>query len=193
MAAADPTPTGPALNAMTERLRKAIRVYVAAERRWSRRLMQYSDDRHPSVQDAERRSDEAETEVDAALAAILARLAEPHTDAGVKLGDGRLRDAVQAVVSCSMVRSALDARDPRRDHVSQVGVGMELLRALAAALAQAGQDAEAKNRRTTDLDLRLAFQSGALWAVSHPGARGVEMTSASHTYATRTTTGAPHG
>ncbi len=66
---------------------------------------------------------------------------------------------------------------------------------LAAARAEAAtarNDARAE-RETHSRSLRLAFQDGAIWAVGHRGAKGQEMIDASHTYATRTTTGAPHG
>jgi hypothetical protein len=52
-------------------VKRLIKKYADDERRWARRLMQYSDDKHPNVKEAQRLSDATKNDLDAALDAIL--------------------------------------------------------------------------------------------------------------------------
>ncbi len=167
MTAADPTPTptGPALDAMAERLAEAL-FFTAT---WTNKESVWAD----LVKDRTRFTRGVIRGFREQAAAILARLAEPRTraaslhddlhgplhDRGVAPGCGQLRRAAQAVVDAG--KSA----GPLTGGLGTTRVPHALLRALDAALAQAGQDAEGS---TVDARLEADARAACIAAGEDP-------------------------
>ena len=76
-----PTPGRAAEPDTMGEVERLISNHAADERRWSRRLIQYCDDKHPSVKEAQAQSDAAKFELNAAVRTIATERDEARTRA----------------------------------------------------------------------------------------------------------------